>query len=200
MAQRRHHYDQAFETYLRIKRIPYVAVDEAKKALLPESERLSIESRGTSEDQPAAHAIKSFDFVIYTDAVNLLIDVKGRRVGRSPTSNTRGAGFPTVRSGKGRLESWVTQDDIDSLRRWEQLFGPGFRAAFIFLYWCDAQPPDALFQEVFLHRGRWYAVRAVTLDDYGTAMRVRSPRWRTLDLPPADFERLSQPFCGVGTF
>ena len=35
MAQRRFHYEQAFEHYLRANRIPYVAVDEAKKALMP---------------------------------------------------------------------------------------------------------------------------------------------------------------------
>lgn len=35
MAQRRHHYEQAFEAFLRDQRIPYVAVNEAKKALVP---------------------------------------------------------------------------------------------------------------------------------------------------------------------
>lgn len=35
MAQRRHHYEQAFEAFLREERIPYVAVNEARKALLP---------------------------------------------------------------------------------------------------------------------------------------------------------------------
>ena len=32
MAQRRFHYEQAFERYLRQHAIPYVAVDEAKRA------------------------------------------------------------------------------------------------------------------------------------------------------------------------
>jgi hypothetical protein len=41
----------------------------------------------------------------------------------------------------------------------------------------------------------WYALRAITLDAYAGAMRVRSPRWGTVDLPRADFERLSQPFA-----
>jgi hypothetical protein len=35
VTQRRHHYEAAFEQYLRATRVPYVAVDEAKKALLP---------------------------------------------------------------------------------------------------------------------------------------------------------------------
>src|SRR5688572_22372104 len=37
MAQRRFHYEQAFEHFLRANRVPYVAVDEAKKALMPAS-------------------------------------------------------------------------------------------------------------------------------------------------------------------
>lgn len=51
MAQRRHHYEQAFEAYVRQERIPYVAVNEAKKALLPASTPLRIE-----QDEPGADA------------------------------------------------------------------------------------------------------------------------------------------------
>ncbi len=197
MAQRRHHYERAFEWFLRSRRIPYVAVDEARKALLPESATLavstSVRSRTSTpesgESGPAA-ALKSFDFVIYGDAgSNLLIDIKGRRVGSS--RRIRGdAGLST-----GRLESWVTMDDIDSLRSWEQLFGSGFQAAFVFVYWCDRQPPDALFQEIFEYRGVWYALRAVTLLAYVQHMKVRSPRWRTVDVPRGAFERISHAFA-----
>lgn len=177
LAQRRHHYEQAFEEYLRARRIPYVAVDEARKALLPPGVPLSIPHGERNA------ALKSFDFVIYGDSSNLLLEVKGRRVG------TPG------RSGSPRLECWVTQDDVDSLHCWERLFGEGFHAAFLFVYWCEQQPPDALFQEVFEHRGRWYALRVVRLGDYAAAMRVRSPRWRTLDLAPATFTQISHPFA-----
>ena len=51
MTQRRFHYEQAFEHYLRANRVPYVAVDEARKTLLPAHDPLE--------------AIKSFDFVVY---------------------------------------------------------------------------------------------------------------------------------------
>jgi hypothetical protein len=190
--QRRHHYELAFESFLRDHRIPYVAVDEARKALLPEGAALSV-ARGAGE---APVAIKSFDFVVYADADtprarNLLIDVKGRKVPRA-----RPGGPPPTRS---RLQNWVTEDDVESLATWQSLFGEGFCAAFAFVYWCDDQPPDALFQEVFEHRSRWYAIRAVALDDYARAMRPRSRRWRTVHLPTAAFERLSQPFAGAGT-
>jgi len=61
MADRSVHYEAAFEAYLREKTVPYVAVDEAKKALFSDTR------------------LKSFDFVVYSkNGSNLLVDVKGR--------------------------------------------------------------------------------------------------------------------------
>lgn len=179
MAQRRHHYEAAFEEYLRCRRIPYVAVDEARKTLLPADAR---PMRGPA----AAGPLKSFDFVLYGPDENLLAEVKGRKVvGRT--------------SGAGRLESWATREDVESLAAWERLFGEGFRAAFVFVYWWDAQPAAPLFEDVFEHRGRWYALRLIRLDAYAAVMRPRSERWGTVHLPSADFARLSEPFGGVLT-
>ncbi len=63
MADRSIHYEAAFEAFLRDRGIPYVAVDEAKKALFANAK------------------LKSFDFVVYSkNGPNLLIDVKGRQV------------------------------------------------------------------------------------------------------------------------
>ena len=63
MADRSVHYEAAFEAYLRSRGIPYVAVDEAKKALFANAK------------------LKSFDFVVYSkNGPNLLIDVKGRQM------------------------------------------------------------------------------------------------------------------------
>lgn len=62
MADRSVHYEAAFEGYLRERGVPYVCVDEAKKALFEQSK------------------LKSFDFVVYSKAgPNLLVDIKGRR-------------------------------------------------------------------------------------------------------------------------
>ncbi|MFN4243162.1 MAG: HYExAFE family protein [Tepidisphaerales bacterium] len=61
MADRTVHYEAAFEELLRQRHLPYVAVDEARRALFA----------GTS--------LKSFDFVVYSPSgPNLLVDVKGR--------------------------------------------------------------------------------------------------------------------------
>lgn len=172
MAQRRHHYERAFERYLRANRIPYIAVDEARKALMP---------AGAS----APDALKSFDFVVYRRPRNLLLDVKGRRISaRRP-------------GGVGRIDPWVTEDDIESLTAWAALFGSAFQPAFVFCAWCDACPAGALFEEIFEHEERWYALRAVTLDDYRAEMRPRSARWRTVCLPARRFEAVSVPFADI---
>ncbi len=199
MAQRRHHYERAFEEYLRARRIPYVSVDEARKALVPGG-------REWGGEVAAEGALKSFDFVIYGDGANLLVDVKGRKVADRVRHRARGGQVATegepgslfrMRSRRPRLESWVTEEDVASLRQWQRLFGGEFEACFVFVYWCDEQPPDALFQEIFESRGRWYALRSVTLDAYATAMKPRSAKWRTVDVPTAAFERLSHPFASA---
>src|SRR5688572_5810661 len=136
MSQRRHHYERAFEEYLRSRRIPYVSVDEARKALLPDSAQLRLSSPDASKQS----ALKSFDFVVSGDGMNRLVVVKGRRV--TPRRSKSPAPLFTPRS---RLESWVTGDDVRSLTHWEPLFGQSLQAAFLFVYWCEEQPPDALF-------------------------------------------------------
>lgn len=74
MADRSIHYEAAFEAFLRDRGIPYVAVDEAKRALF------------------ANARLKSFDFVVYSkNGPNLLIDVKGR----SCRNRAERAGFET---------------------------------------------------------------------------------------------------------
>ena len=161
MAQRRFHYDQAFEYYLRAKRVPYVSVDEARKCLQGQSK------------------LKNFDFVVYgQDGPNLLVDVKGRKhTGRS----------------RKQLDNWVTAEDVRDLIKWQAVFGEGFRAAFVFLYWCESQPPDALFHELFSFRDRWYAVLTITVEDYQLHMRQRSGKWGTVHIPAANFGRLAEP-------
>lgn len=164
MAHRRFHYDRAFEHYLRANGIPYVAVDEAKRALHGRGGNLKL---------------KSFDFVVYSESGdNLLIDVKGRK--------------HSGRTGKS-LQNWVTRDDVDSLKQWADIFGRGFTPAFVFLFWCDAMPPDALFLEVYEFEGRWYSVLAVRVAEYEQFMRRRSAKWDTVSIPAEVFGRLSVP-------
>lgn len=182
MAQRRFHYEQAFEHYLRANRVPYVAVDEAKKALLP---------LGTKGDE--ASSIKSFDFMVYQPSRNLIIDVKGRMFGSKTVASSLS---------NRRLESWVTREDVEGLGRWQAMFGPDFEAIFVFAYCLRQQPPDALFEEIFSFGPRWYALREVTQRDYKREMVKRSEKWDTVHIPRVVFSRISRPFSvrgGTGT-
>ena len=59
---RSNHYDAAFEAWLRLHRIPYVAVDERRRALLTQQ------------------SIKSPDFLVQSPSLGrIVIDVKGRK-------------------------------------------------------------------------------------------------------------------------
>ncbi len=167
------HYELAFDRYLRDRRVPHVCVDEARRLLLPTGD--------------ATANLKFFDYVIYGENENLLVELKGRRL------------VPTRAGTASRLECWATEDDLTSLQRWEALFGPPFAAVIVFVYWCDAQPEGALFEEVFESAGRWYAPRVVHVREYAACMRTRSPRWRTVDLAQADFDRISRPFVPPST-
>jgi len=161
---RRFHYDRAFEHFLRSNGIPYVAVDEAKRALSAGASKLPL---------------KSFDFVVYAEGKpNLLIDVKGRK-----HAGTTGK----------QLQNWVTRDDVTSMQKWSAIFGEGFEPAFAFLFWCDSPPPDALFLDVFEFGERWYAVLATRLADYTPTMRERSAKWDTVSIPAREFDRIAVP-------
>jgi len=108
MADRKIHYEAAFEAFLRQRGIPYVAVDEAKKALFADAK------------------LKSFDFVVYSPrGANLLVDVKGRQLCGGGVKSARG------------VQTWATQRDVEDLMQWERVFGEGFKAVLTFVYWID---------------------------------------------------------------
>ena len=160
MADRTVHYEAAFEAFLRDRGIPYVAVDEAKKALF------------------ANARLKSFDFVVYSKkGPNLLIDVKGR----SCRNRTVRAGF----------ETWATEQGVNDLMQWEQVFGEGFKAVLMFIYWIE--PPLNAGEGMFQHRDRWYMVMGIDLAEYRSRMRRRSAKWETVCLPAQEFRTLARP-------
>ena len=160
MADRSVHYEAAFEAYLRHRGIPYVPVDEAKRALF------------------ATAKLKSFDFVVYSrKGPNLLVDVKGRQ--------------RRDRSATAAYQNWAAEQDVTDLHQWQQVFGDGFKAVFIFMYWIDTPltPGEGMFQ----HRDRWYYSLGVDLTEYRNAMRRRSEKWATVALPADEFRQLARP-------
>lgn len=163
---RGNHYEAAFEAYLHEHRLGYVAVDETRRALCGEA------------------PVKSLDFIVFGEGgARLVVDVKGRR-------------YPAGSSARPRhvWECWTTREDVDSLERWAQLSGPGYRGLLVFAYHVlpsvtlPANTPD-----LWEWRGRRYLLRAVPSADYREAMRQRSPRWATVSLPQRAFRALVRP-------
>lgn len=163
---RRHiHYEAAFEDYLRCRGLPYVAVDETRRALF------------------GRVRVKSFDFLVYqTSGPNWLVDIKGRKFPYDTQGNHR------------RWENWVGDEDLDGLREWEGVFGDGFRAVLLFAYLMTGPPEKWPFQSLHTFRDRSYAFLAVTLADYKASCVQRSPSWRTSTLPTGTFRSLASSF------
>lgn len=162
MTKRSVHYEAAFEDYLRRQQIPYVAVDEAKRATFG---RISL---------------KSFDFVVYSgDGPNLLVDIKGRKF---PDLSITGKQRP------GRKwENWVTQGDIDGLTLWAKVFGEEFAPMFVFAYWLQGPPQSSPFEDVHFFRESYYAFAAMKLDLYVSLAKPRSVKWKTVTIPSQIF-------------
>ncbi len=160
-------YEAAFEGYLKANGLCFVGVDESRRAMLG--------------DTP----VKNLDFVVLGEkGAKLLVDVKGRQ-------------FPGGKPDQPKYtwESWSTQEDITGLTQWTSLFGPGYTALFVFMYRLgpgvaiDPSTPD-----LWRFREETYLLRGVALDEYQANMKIRSPKWGTVYLPSAVFQRIVRPF------
>ena len=163
MARRHIHYEAAYEDYLRSQGRPYVAVDETRKAIF------------------AGSRVKSFDFVVYPGSgSNWLVDVKGRK-------------FPYDTPGNRRLwENWVSSEDLEALSEWEQVFGDGFEAMFVFAYWITSWSAELPGDGLHLFRGEYYAFVGVSLRDYKAHAVRRSLKWGTVTVPTRKFKALAR--------
>jgi hypothetical protein len=188
--KRSNHYDAAFDAYLRRAGVPFVVVDEARRARLNQV------------------SLKSLDFIVTAPGNrNLLVDVKGRQF---PSGSSCGGAQPAGVTGEpkrsGHLwENWATRDDLDSMLRWQEVFGDGFRAMLVFAYdLVNARPDgertvlpeshDAVRRGgVFPFRDRVYSFFGVWADEYRTAMHARSQSWETVSIPSRDYRDLRIP-------
>jgi hypothetical protein len=164
---RANRYEAAFEEYLRQRGLPYIAVDESRRAILA-----------------GGGPLKSLDFIVYgTRGCRLLVDVKGRK-------------YPGKSGDKPRTtwECWSTQDDVTGLTKWQEIFGDGFDGAFVFMYELGPAvvlPADT--PDLWEWKGKRYLLRAVLIDEYVRNMRSRSPNWGTVSLPVAAFRECVKP-------
>ena len=168
MAQRHHHYEAAFEDFVRSQGWPYIPVHEGRQAIF------------------SGQRVKSFDFLVYRpDAPAWLADIKGRK-------------FPYTSGGSKRYwENWVPRADLESLIQWEAVFGKGFEAILIFAYWLIGEVDRLPAARVHAYRDEQYAFLHVPASVYAAHARPRSSKWDTLAVPSATFRALLQPTSGL---
>jgi len=153
-------YEQAFENWLIENRIQYIAIDEHKRTAF------------------ARCKVKSFDFLVYPANGQIIIaEVKGRKF--KGTSLARLTGF----------ECWVTIEDVDGLVKWQQVFGAGYQAVFVFVYKIEKIDVDFDGRYVFDFGGDRYMFFTIKLEDYRSFMKRRSPKWQTVTLPAEKFRK-----------
>jgi hypothetical protein len=171
---RRHHYERAFEAWLRSEALPYVAVDEARRALSPNG------------------SLKSPDFVVTpAQGPAVVLEVKGRRA--SPQGRTRENWVTTddlwslcqwerLFGPRFRAALVFVYDCGDAVSThpaaaagpetpWDSHDDP-------------ASPELAVSWEL---QGRRYAAWGVWAATYCQAMRARSARWSTVWLPAEQY-------------
>lgn len=160
-------YERAFEAWLKERQLPYRMVDQTRRR---EFERCQI---------------KSFDFAISTPDGLLLADVKGRLF--------RGISLVGLKN----AQSWVTIEDIRGLRLWQKIVAEKepAQAGFVFAYRLLAVDVETDGVGIFKWEGHKFVFLLVLLDDYQKAMKQRSPRWKTVYLPAADFRKFAVPLA-----
>jgi hypothetical protein len=163
---RSNRYEAAFEAYLQWHRYCYIAVDERRRAFLGDTR------------------VKNLDFIVHSKGgLGFLVDVKGRR-------------YPggTAQRPRRVWECWSTQEDIDGLERWAEVFGQGYCGLLVFIYRLATDEPVAEdVADLWTWRGQRFVLRAIPVEDYRREMRVRSPRWATVDLSCETYRQLARP-------
>jgi hypothetical protein len=160
---RDNHYEAAFEAFLRARRLPYIAVDEARRSLVADG------------------SLKSLDFIVSPPGQpSWLVDVKGRR-------------FPSGEEHHQYWKNWSTRDDLRSLAAWQNHFGPGFCPLLVFAYHLVGGRSPLAREELFEFRGEHYGFLGVRLADYVPHARPLSESWDTVAMPTGLFRRAARP-------
>lgn len=164
MTKRHVHYEAGFEDFLRSRGWPYVPVEEQRRIIF------------------SGCRVKSFDFLVYhPGAVTWLVDVKGRK-------------FPYEVGGSKRYwDNWVTREDLEGLKRWQETFGEGFTGMLVFAYWLGGNTDRWPSTSVHCFRNESYCYLSVPVATYTMHARPRSAKWDTLSMPTKAFREMAQP-------
>lgn len=138
--------------------------------------------------------LKSMDYVVQSHGWTLLIDVKGRRGNDRQLDHS--------------AENWTEREEIESMLRWQQVFGARTLSVLVFVYHragfeCDLETTNRVMTDAPLPSAETcrleseledhYRFFAITVGAYSRAMRLRSPRWDTVSIPRQRFRELRQP-------
>lgn len=151
-------YENMFEKLLREKQLPYIAINEAKRAIVH------------------GKKIKSFDFIVSSKNNIFLIDIRGKQFpyGRG---NREGEYW----------ENWIHEDDLGGLEFWEKKFGSNkAKGLLIFPYKIksrqEVEDENKLHKEVnkfkcrFEFKNKSYGLVAITPDEYKKKSKIRSSK------------------------
>ncbi len=170
MRCRFNHYEAAFIAYAHSRGATVVPLDEL--ACRPPADR-------PSRKTPDCLVLRSG----LAQTTRLVVDIKGRRFGG--TTANPGHHWP----------SWCTAADVAALLQWADELGIDFQPVLVFVYALAEPitlPPGT--PDLFRYHNRRYLLRGVHVVDYCQAMRRRSSRWNTVDVPAAVFRHIVRPF------
>jgi len=162
--QRDHeHYERAFETWLRERRVPYLSVEQLR--------------RPADEKGP----IKNFDFLVHSGPQHYIVDVKGKRFPQ------------VSRGKESYWENWIHYADLEGLFAWEDHFGEGYEALLVYCYWLQVPPGEDTVKKTVTVGDRDYLIVGVNARTFAENSRKRSARWRALSVPTKTFTTLIRP-------
>lgn len=170
MSRSHHHYEVAFEAYLRTHGIPYLSVNENRRSRLESGETL-----------------KNLDFIVtFPSGPTWLVDVKGRK-------------FPGGSTQRSYWKHWTTQDDLIGMTHWQNLFGNRYSGLLVFAYWICGDRSPLPEERLFEFREKTYAFVSVPLFDYLSEVHLISPRWKTYGMSTRKFRSLARDFHEFAT-
>jgi hypothetical protein len=174
VANRNNHYEAAFEAFLAGRRIPYVAVDETRRAKWGDG------------------SLKSLDFIVSVGPSNGGTGSGGPGSGGSWLVDVKGRRFPSGQQ-KQYWKNWSTRDDLQSLAEWQRLFGGTFAGLFVFAYVIVGQRAPLAEDQIFDYKGRGYGFVGIRRDEYARHAHPISARWDTVAMPTGLFRQLARP-------
>lgn len=166
-------------------------------------------------------ALKCFDFVVFGPRGGqgaadggrpggLIVEIKGRQVNPAAArgwggAHGGGAGegvsgwgerLPPASQRAGSLQTWATREDVEHLLLWEEVMGPGYRAALVFAYWWRTDPDGrSATRSCMGWGGRWYWFCAVPVRAYAARCTQRSAKWDTVHVGREAFEAMATPLA-----